>query len=50
MLNAADAELFRVLVPIWVPPSLKVTVPTGVPVPDASLTVAVNVTLWPKVI
>ena len=49
MLNVADPEVFRVPVPICVPPSLKVTVPVGVPVPDAGVTVTVNVTLWPKV-
>jgi hypothetical protein len=40
----------RETVAIVVEPSLKTTLPVGVPVPGAiDLTVAVNVTLWPKV-
>src|SRR5271166_1608110 len=39
----------NVPMPIDVPPSLKVTVPVGVPAPGlVTLTVAVNVTLWPN--
>ena len=48
MVNVAWPEL-RVLVPIGVASSLKVTVPVGVPVPGAvGVTVAVKVTDWPK--
>ena len=37
------------LVPMETPPSSNVTMPVGVPTPgDVALTVAVNVTLWPK--
>ena len=35
-------------VPSVVVPSLKTTLPVGVPLPDVRVTVAVNVTLWPK--
>jgi hypothetical protein len=35
-------------VPITVVPSLNVTVPVGVPVPEVTETVAVNVTDWPE--
>lgn len=38
---------FRVPVPNVVTPSMKVTVPLGVPAPDG-VTVAVNVTDWPN--
>ena len=39
----------RVLVASEVAPSLKMTVPVGVPLPgEAALTVAVKVTDWPK--
>ncbi len=45
---ACPAE--SVIVPIVVVPSLNVTVPEGVPAPGAvAVTVAVNVTDWPKV-
>jgi hypothetical protein len=38
----------NVLVASGVAPSLKITVPVGVPLPGAdALTVAVNVTVWP---
>jgi hypothetical protein len=41
--------LESVPLPIETPPSRKVTVPVGVPVPGAiALTVAVNVTVWPN--
>src|SRR5215472_7917688 len=41
--------LLSVPVPMGVPPSRKVTVPTGVPDPGATAdTVAVKVTDWPK--
>ena len=44
--NVAVPEA-RELEPIVVPPSLKVTVPVGVPDPgEAAETVAVNVTFW----
>lgn len=36
-------------VPSSVVPSLKVTVPVGVPLPDCGAIVAVNFTLWPAV-
>ena len=39
----------RALVPSDTPASLKVTMPVGLPAPSPfTLTVAVNVTLWPK--
>ena len=48
MTNATDPPE-RVLVANDVAPSLKVTVPVGVPEPGAlALTVAVKVTDWPK--
>ena len=37
----------RVPVPIALAPSLKVTLPAGVPLPDCGATVAVKVTFWP---
>ena len=56
-LPPARAEVVRlatpplnVPVPIGLPPSRKVTNPVGVPVPGGTaVTVAVNVTDWPKV-
>src|SRR2546427_8066655 len=48
-LSLHDALPICVFVPIGVAPSLKVTVPVGVPVPGAlAVTVAVKVTAWPK--
>jgi hypothetical protein len=47
VLNVATPEPFRVPVPRFVPPSIKVTVPVGVP--PVPVTVAVNVTDWPAV-
>ena len=48
VLKVAWPEL-RVAVPNVAAPSLKVTVPVGVPVPGAvAVTVAVKVTDWPK--
>ncbi len=44
--KVATPEPFRVPVPRVAAPSLNVTVPVGVP--PAELTVAVNVTIWPK--
>jgi len=35
--------------PTTVAPSLNVTVPVGVPVPDEGVTAAVNRTIWPEV-
>src|SRR5205823_12167804 len=46
-MNVAVPTL-SVLVPSTVAPSLNVTVPVGLPVPDAGFTVAVNVTAWRK--
>ncbi len=47
--KVATPEPFSVPVPRVVAPSLNVTVPVGVPTPGATtLTVAVNVTDWPK--
>lgn len=47
--NVATPAPFRVPVPRVVAPSLKVTVPVGVPDPgDTAATVAVKVTDWPK--
>ena len=46
VVKVATPEEFRSAVPSVAPPSSKVTRPAGVP-PEA-LTVAVNVTLWPK--
>jgi hypothetical protein len=49
MVNVALPEL-KVLVPSVVLPSLKSTVPVGVPEPGAdAVTVAVNVTLWLRI-
>ena len=50
MLKVAWAEPFKATVAARVvAPSLKVTVPVGVPLPgEAAVTVAVNVTIWPK--
>jgi hypothetical protein len=48
VLNVAVPEL-SVPVPICVAPSLKVTVPVGLPDPDFGATVAVNVTVCPVV-
>ena len=45
--KAACPEPFRIPVPNVVTPSMNVTVPAGTPAPE--LTVAVNVTGWPKV-
>jgi hypothetical protein len=42
-------ELFNVPVPSCVLPSENVTVPVGVPLPDAAATVALNATLPPAV-
>jgi hypothetical protein len=48
-MNVAWPEM-RVFVPIGVAPSLKVTVPVGMPVPGAvAITVAVKVTACPKI-
>ena len=48
--NVATPEPLRVPVPMVVAPSLKVTLPVGVPVAgETGLTVAVNVTDWPYV-
>src|ERR1051326_6871402 len=48
VLKVAEPEL-NVPVPRVVAPSLKVTVPVGVPLPGAvAVTVAVNVTDWPE--
>ena len=45
----APPLLFRVPVPIVVAPSVNVAMPVGVPVPgETAVTVAVNVTAWPK--
>ena len=46
--KVATPEVLRVPVPSVVVPSLKVTMPVGVPVPPLAVTVAVNVTDWPK--
>jgi len=43
------APLFTVAVPSEVVPSLNVTVPVGLPLPDCAVTVAVNCTLCPTV-
>jgi hypothetical protein len=48
VLNVAIPE-FSAALPIWVAPSLKVTVPVGEPEPDFGATVAVNITLCPVV-
>src|SRR5882672_8067348 len=47
-MNVAVPTTLSALVPSTVAPSLNVTVPVGVPVPEAGFTVAVNVTAWPK--
>ena len=47
MANVAAPPL-SVPVPSGAAPSLNVTVPVGVPVPEAGFTEAVNVTAWPK--
>ena len=44
--RVATPELLSVAVPRLVEPSLKVTVPVGVPLPEVRATVAVNVTDW----
>ena len=44
VVNVAWPEPFRLPVPSVVAPSLKVTVPVGVPPPTVTETVAVNVT------
>jgi hypothetical protein len=49
VINVATPEA-RFAVPMELAPSLKVTVPVGVPEPDFGATVAVNVTLCPVVI
>ena len=53
---AASAEVVKVAWPLFnkwvprvVPPSLKVTLPAGTPVPEDGETVAVNVTDCPRV-
>jgi hypothetical protein len=49
VLIPATPDPFSIPVPSVVLPSLKVTVPVGVPDPgDTGLTVAVSVTDWPK--
>ena len=49
VVNVAWRELFRVPVPRMLGPSLKVTVPVGVPAPGLfAVTVAVNVTGCPN--
>ena len=48
VVSVAFPLLLRIAVPRVIEPSMKVTEPVGVPVPDAGLTVAVNVTAWPK--
>ena len=45
---ATPDEVLRLPVPSVVEPSLKVTVPVGVPAPPLDVTVAVNVTNWPN--
>lgn len=51
VMNAAWPKPLRVPVPIVLPPSLNVTVPEGMPEPGAlAVTVAVNVTDWPKTV
>jgi hypothetical protein len=47
VLNVAAPDEFTVPVPIWVAPSLKVTLPVGTPDLDFGATVAVKVTVWP---
>ena len=47
-MNAAVPAPLSALVPSTVAPSLNVTVPVGVPVPEVGFTVAVKVTTWPK--
>ena len=47
VVNDAEPPLIGT-VPSVAAPSLKVTLPVGVPEPDAGLTVAVNLTDWPK--
>ena len=50
MVNVAWPVTSRAPEPIIVLPSLKLTVPVGVPAPGAwTVTVAVNVTDWPNV-
>ena len=49
VLYVACPEPFRVPVPSVVAPSLNVTVPVGVPVPELGATVAVNITDCPTV-
>lgn len=48
VVRVATPPPLSVPVPSVVAPSLNVTVPVGVDVPDPGVTVAVNVTLWPK--
>ena len=49
MLNVATPEPFSIPTPIWFGPSLKITLPVGVPEPgDTAPTVAENVTVCPK--
>jgi hypothetical protein len=50
VLKEAAPLPLSVAVPSAVVPSMKVTVPVGVVVPDAGETMAVNVTLWPVLI
>jgi hypothetical protein len=48
VVNAALPDELRGAVPNVVAPSVKVTVPVGVPVPEVGVTTAMKVTLWPK--
>jgi len=48
VVKVACPEALSVPVPSVVAPSLKVTVPLGVPPPLAGVTVAVKVTAWPN--
>ena len=48
MVNIATPLELRAALPMRGAPSKKVTVPVGVPLPNCLVTVAVNVTGWPK--
>lgn len=50
MASVATPAPFKGIVVKVAAPSLNVTVPVGVPVPDDGVTVAVKVTDWPLVI
>lgn len=47
IVNVATPDVLRVAVPLVTVPSLNVTVPVGIAVPDEGLTVAVNTTVRP---